>query len=53
MNDAANVNLTYNNKKNKVRTTINKQIKNVQMYYNSKNIEYTENLIKTKHLDEI
>ena len=53
INDTANVNLTYNNKKNKVRTTINKQIKNVQMYYNSKNIEYTENLIKKKHLDEI
>ena len=53
INDSANVNLTYNNKKNKVRTTINKQIKNVQMYYNSKNIEYTENLIKKKHLDEI
>ena len=53
MNDAANVNLTYNNKKNKVRTNLNKKIKAAQMYYNSKNIEYTENLIKTKHLDEI
>ena len=53
INDSANVNLTYNNKKNKVRTNLNKKIKAAQMYYNSKNIEYTENLIKKKHLDEI
>ena len=53
INDTANVNLTYNNKKNKVRTNLNKKIKAAQMYYNSKNIEYTENLIKKKHLDEI
>ena len=53
INDTANVNLTYNNKKSKVRTNLNKKIKAAQMYYNSKNIEYTENLIKKKHLDEI
>ncbi len=53
INDTSNVNLTYNNKKNKVRTNLNKKIKAAQMYYNSKNIEYTENLIKKKHLDEI
>ena len=52
VNEYANVNLTYN-KKNKVRTTLNKKIQNAQMYYNSKNIENTENLIRRKHLDEI